>query len=84
MKDDELLAAIDAGWRTAPLGERRQAMLTYVEKLTSTPAKMQRADVEALRAAGFSDLDVLQIAECASYYAYANRLADGLGIELEP
>ena len=51
--------------------------------LTQTPSQMERADVEALRAAGFEDADVLAIAEVTSYYAYANRIADGLGIELE-
>ena len=44
---------------------------------------MERKDVEALLHAGFSDQDVLHIAEVVAYYAYANRIADGLGIELE-
>ncbi len=57
-------------------------MLAYVDKLTRKPASMTRADVEALRAAGFSDTDILEIVEVAAYYAYANRIADGLGIEL--
>ena len=39
--------------------------------------------MEALRSAGFSDRDVLDICEVVSYYAYANRIADGLGITLE-
>jgi alkylhydroperoxidase family enzyme len=39
--------------------------------------------VDALRAAGFSDRDVLDIAEVTAYYAYANRIADGLGITTE-
>ena len=58
-------------------------MLTYAEKLTATPAAMTRADVEALRAVGFGDADVLAIAEVTAYYAYVNRLADGLGVALE-
>lgn len=58
-------------------------MLTYAEKLTATPAAMTRADVEALRAEGFSDADVLAIAEVTAYYAYVNRLADGLGVAIE-
>ncbi len=58
-------------------------MLRYVDKLTVTPWEMARVDVDALRAAGHSDADVLAVAEVASYYAYVNRLADGLGIELE-
>ena len=59
-------------------------MLGYVEKLTRTPAAVRRADVDALRAAGFSDTDVLAIVQVAGYFAYVNRLADGLGVELEP
>ncbi len=58
-------------------------MLTFAVKLTKTPAAMDDADVEALRAAGFSDRDILDIVEVVGYYAYANRIADGLGIETE-
>lgn len=59
-------------------------MLRYAEKLTRTPSEMNRADVDALKELGFSDADVLAIAEVTAYYAYANRIADGLGVELEP
>ena len=58
-------------------------MLTYAEKLTRTPSKMNGKDVEALCIAGFSDRDILEIAEVTAYYAYVNRIADGLGVELE-
>ncbi len=59
-------------------------MLIYATKLTHTPSKMTSNDVEQLRAVGFSDRDILDIAEVTAYYAYANRIADGLGVELEP
>ena len=36
-----------------------------------------------LRDAGFSDRDILDICEVAGYYAYVNRIADGLGVGLE-
>jgi uncharacterized protein YciW len=39
--------------------------------------------VARLRAVGFSDTDILHIAEVVAYFAYANRIADGLGIPLE-
>ena len=58
-------------------------MLAYAVKLTQAPGEMTAADVEALRAAGFSDRDVLDIAEVTAYYAYANRIADGLGVPSE-
>ncbi len=75
---------IQADYETAGLDERRLSMLRYVEKLTRTPAKTTKEDVETLRRAGFLDEDILQIAEVAAYYAYVNRMADGLGVELEP
>lgn len=83
MKDDALLARIDEGWETAQLGERRDAMLRYAVKLTRTPGAMVEADVEALRSVGFSDRDIHDICEATSYYAYVNRIADGLGIGVE-
>ncbi len=72
-----------ADYTTADLEARRLAMLTFVDKLTRTPGEMARADVEDLRQAEFSDRDILHIVEVAAYYAYVNRIADGLGVELE-
>lgn len=83
LKDDALLAAVEGDWRSAPLDERRRALLVYAVKLTRTPAEVVRADIDALRGVGLSDRDVLDLAEVVAYYAYANRIADGLGIELE-
>lgn len=59
-------------------------LLGYVEKLTRTPADMTRDDLDELRAVGFADADLLAICEVTAYYAYVNRIADGLGVDLEP
>ena len=83
INDDELVASVEHDWTTAPLSPKRAAMLTFAVKLTKTPGAMEDADVDALRSAGFSDRDILDIVEVVGYYAYANRIADGLGIELE-
>ena len=58
-------------------------MLDYATKLTRTPWEMCQADVEQLRAAGFDDRAILDIAQVVAYYAYVNRIADGLGVSLE-
>ena len=58
-------------------------MLRFATKLTTAPAAMNDADTDALRSAGFSDRDILDIVEVVAYYAYANRIADGLGVETE-
>lgn len=59
-------------------------MLEYTEKLTLRPWEMVEDDVAALREAGFSDAAILDINQVTAYYAYVNRLADGLGVPLEP
>ena len=84
LKDDALLARIESDWTTAGLDDRRTAMLRFAETLTRTPGSMKPGDVETLRSVGFTDRDVLDVVEVTAYYAYANRIADGLGITLEP
>ncbi len=83
LKDDDLLAAIDVDWRSADLSAARQAMLSYAIKLTVDPGGMLESDVAGLRDVGFSDRDILDITEVVGYYAYVNRIADGLGVQLE-
>ena len=83
LNDDTLLARIEADWNSAGLDERRQAMLGYVSKLTSEPASVTRSDVAALRAVGLDDRDILDLCEVTAYYAYVNRIAHGLGVEVE-
>jgi uncharacterized peroxidase-related enzyme len=84
LKDEALAQAIESDFESADgLDERRTAMLRYTRKLTRTPADMTQADVESLRSVSFTDIDILHIVEVISYYAYVNRLADGLGVSLE-
>lgn len=83
LRDDDLASRIESDFENAGLSDKRLAMLRYSIKLTLEPAEVVEADIEVLRSAGFSDIDILHIVEVVSYYAYANRIADGLGIPLE-
>ncbi len=67
----------------ADLTQADRAMLDYAVKLTLTPWEMEPADVKMLREHGFSDSAILDINQITGYFAYVNRLADGLGVELE-
>jgi len=58
-------------------------MLNFAVKLTNEPKNMEITDINKLREVGFSDRDILDIVEVTAYYAYANRLADGLGVTIE-
>jgi uncharacterized peroxidase-related enzyme len=82
-QDEALVAQLQQDWRQAALSEADHAMLVYAQKLTLEPWSMVEADVVALRQAGFTDAEILDINQITGYYAYVNRLADGLGVELE-
>jgi len=83
LRDDALADAIEADFEFADISDKRKTMLRYAMKLTKTPAAVDESDIELLRGQDFSDTDILHIAEVTAYYAYANRIADGLGIPLE-
>lgn len=51
--------------------------------LTRAPAEAGRERVLALRDAGFDDEAILRAAEIVGYFNFVNRLAEGLGVELE-
>ena len=71
-------------WRTADLGEVDRGLCAYAEKLTLRPAEMGPEDVQALRDLGLSDEQILNAAATCSYFNFINRMADGLGVDLEP
>jgi uncharacterized peroxidase-related enzyme len=81
--DADFVRQLKKDFRQAGLSPADRAMCEYVEKLTFKPWEMVEADVIALREAGFSDSAILDINQVTGYYAYVNRLADGLGVELE-
>ena len=60
-----------------------RAILDYAMKLTRTPADVCREDVEALRSCGLDDRAIHDLACVVSYFAFVNRVADGLGVALE-
>lgn len=60
------------------------ALLAYVHKLTAEPHGCRREDVESLRAAGANDEEIHAAVQVAAYFCYMNRVASGLGVELEP
>lgn len=66
------------------LESRLVALLSYAVKLTRWPAASTEADVESLRRAGLDDRAIVDANQVVSYFNYVNRVADGLGVELEP
>ena len=78
-----MVDALKRDYTQANLSAADMAMLVYTDKLTRRPWDMEESDVIALRKVGFSDNAILDINQVTGYYAFVNRLADGLGVELE-
>jgi uncharacterized peroxidase-related enzyme len=62
---------------------REKALLTYAAKLTLGPKDITNDDINDLRDAGLSDKEILRANLIASYFNFSNRIALGLGVELE-
>jgi alkylhydroperoxidase family enzyme len=45
---------------------------------------MSPDDLEPMRHAGLDDPAIHDVCAVAAYFAYINRIADGLGVDLEP
>ncbi len=77
------MQAVVEDHRTAGLTDRQVAMLDFVEDLSMAPPRSSRATVEGLRGLEWSDAAILDMTQVAAYFAFVNRMANGLGVELE-
>ena len=82
--DPELASHVMHDYTKADLDPETRGMLDYAVKLTRDPTSMQRSDVEALRALGLSDEQILSVALITCQFNFMTRLADGLGVEVPP
>ena len=78
--DQELIAALETDYTTAPITGQERVMVDYVVKLTKDATKVWKDDIERLRSVGFEDRGILQITLIAAWFNYINRVADSLGV----
>lgn len=58
--------------------------MDFAIKLTRTPEDARREDLEPLREHGLEDEDIFVLVHVIGYFNHINRVADGLGVDLEP
>lgn len=83
MDELERAARGEQSW-PGPATARERALLDYAVALTRDPSTMTAAQLRPLREAGLSDAEILDANQVTAYFAYANRVVDGLGVQLEP
>jgi alkylhydroperoxidase family enzyme len=74
---------LSEGCDWAGLSHADVAMLHYARKLTVAASSIDENDITRLRELGFSDRAILEINLAAAYMNFVNRIAQGLGVELE-
>jgi uncharacterized peroxidase-related enzyme len=71
-------------YRAAQLEPRHRAMLDFAVLVTEAPWTVDEDDREVLRAVGFSDRDIWDIAAVASFFNMSNRMASAVDMRPNP
>lgn len=82
-RSDAIFAALKAHRPEDAFEAKELALLRYTAKLTARVASMVKPDVDALRAAGCDDGEILEVNQVCAYFNYSNRLLNGLGVTTE-
>ena len=71
-------------WREAHISAADKALCGWAEKVTLKLREVCRVDVDALRDAGLSENAISDAAQVIGFFNYINRIAESLGVDLEP
>jgi uncharacterized peroxidase-related enzyme len=82
-KDPKALYNLLKEFTTKHESKRAKALLAYAAKLTLDPKDITKDDIKDLKDAGLTDKEILRANLIASYFNFSNRIALGLGVELE-
>jgi uncharacterized peroxidase-related enzyme len=80
----EKVMAVQQDFRNAGLSQKDVAMLAYAEKIARDASKITQADIDKVRAAGFTDHEICDIALCAAFRCFISRFFDATGAGPEP
>ena len=75
---------VTANYRHADLTPREAALVEFAVKVTREPAKVDAADLEALKTHGLSDADVWDAGAIAAFFNLSNRMATMAGLRPNP
>lgn len=78
-----MVTALSEDHRTAELDAADRAILDYALKLTLRPGAVAKEDIDQLRTHELDDRAIHDICAITAYFAFVNRIADGLGVEVE-
>jgi uncharacterized peroxidase-related enzyme len=78
--DRELVRAVLADWRTAPISEREKALLSFVDNVNRTSIQIRQEDIDALKGHGWTDEAILDAVTVCALFNFYNRWVDATGV----
>jgi uncharacterized peroxidase-related enzyme len=82
--DPLLVEQLQTNHAYARVDAKERAMIDFAVKLTERSHACTEADVDALREAGWTNEEIMDIAEVTAMFNFTNRLASGLGWRPNP
>jgi len=76
--------ALEAVGGLGGLAQGDREVLRFATMLTLTPRSMRDDNLQPLRGAGFDEQAIHDIVQVACCFAFMNRLADALGVTVQP
>ena len=78
--DKAFADSIVRDYRSAGLPWKERVLLDYVWKLSRTPGEMTQADIDGLRAEGWTDPQIVATVHVTGFFSYMNRVAEAFGL----
>ena len=82
-KTEQLIYELRDHSNSSFLSEADKVMLDYAIILTVKPSEIKEKIIQELRDNGFDDRGIHDICTIVAYFNFVNRIASGLGVELE-
>jgi uncharacterized peroxidase-related enzyme len=81
--DPVAVTAIATGSPEAPLEPGEHAMMAFVEKVVVNADRITPEDIEGLRAHGYRDEEIFDVAAAAAARCFFSKLLDALGVQAD-
>jgi len=79
-----LVDAVLRDYRTAPISDREKALFTFLEKLNRESSRLQKEDVDEVKAAGWSEEALYDAITVCALFNFYNKWVDATGVSDMP
>jgi len=75
-----LVTAVLQDYRTAPISDREKALFAFIEKVNRESSRLQKEDIEDVRAAGWSEDALYDAITVCALFNFYNKWIDATGV----